>query len=224
MAFYTKPIIIGLPVQPVAPSHRIGPSHPPPTSKRSPSPVQPDPARHSVRPCRAPPQPPQTPSKPQQSGTRHALHAPQVPEQEPGQRVQASVTPATHERPPAARGTRGSLPPLPSSTNQTRQAERTTVPSTAPTPQAPQNWQTSKCKTTSITGLPTAPNHNSQGPDVLSALHIHSVPRYSAWLDLAPFPAHSKPISNEFPRSQFKNTRGRLLAPMKFNSTSHSLC
>ena len=101
------------------------------------------------------------------------------------------------------------------------QAQRTAVSSTAPTPQAPQNWQTSKCKTTSITGLPTAPNHNSQGPDVLSALHIHSVPRYSAWLDLAPFPAHSKPIS---PRSQFKNTRGRLLAPMKFNSTPHSLC
>ena len=97
-------------------------------------------------------------------------------------------------------------------------------PCTAPTPQAPQNWQTSKCKTTPITGLPTAPNHNSQGPDVLSALHIHSVPRYSAWLDLAPFPAHSKPISNEFPRSQFKNTRGRLLAPMKFNSTPHSRC
>ena len=157
MVFYTKPRIIGLPVQPVAPSHRIGPSHPPPTSKRSPSPVQPDPARHSVRPCRAPQQP----------------HKPTT-------------------------------------------VHRTNT--TSPT------WQTSKCKTTSITGLPTAPNHNSQGPDVLSALHIHSVPRYSAWLDLAPFPAHSKPISNEFPRSQFKNTRGRLLAPMKFNSTSHSLC
>ena len=158
MAFYTKHIIIGLPVQPVAPSHRIGPSHPPPTSKRSPSPVQPDPARHSV-------QTPQTPSKPQQSGTRHALHAPQVPEQEPGQRVQASVTPATHERPPAARGTRGSLPPLPSSTNQTRQAERTTVPSTAPTPQAPQNWQTSR-KVPLPPSLPTAsrfpPGHNSK--------------------------------------------------------------
>ena len=194
MAFYTKPIIIGLPVQPVAPSHRIGPSHPPPTSKRSPSPVQPDPARHSVRPCRAPQQPhkpttvhrtnttsptelaniqmqnnvdyrPANCSKPQQSGTRHALHAPQVPEQEPGQRVQASVTPATHERPPAARGTRGSLPPLPSSTNQTRQAERTTVPSTAPTPQAPQNWQTSR-KVPLPPSLPTAsrfpPGHNSK--------------------------------------------------------------
>ena len=158
MAFYTKPIIIGLRVQPVAPSHRIGPSHPPPTSKRSPSPVQPDPARHSVRPCRAPQQP---------------------------------HKPTTVHR-----------------TNTTSPTELANV----------------QIQTTSITGLPTAPNHNSQGPDVLSALHIHSVPRYSAWLDLAPFPAHSKPISNEFPRSQFKNTRGRLLAPMKFNSTPHSRC
>ena len=57
-----------------------------------------------------------------------------------------------------------------------------------------------------------------------STLYLAISPGSTPKSAFAPFPAHSKPISNEFPRSQFKNTRGRLLAPMKFNSTPHSRC